>query len=157
MAHLLSGGPAAPHEVARDLKLELGVASYHLTLLKDAGILELARRSRRPGYVIHFYRIASTQRDRVAARLWGLRATLLHTDQLLADAADANAGGPTLELDTAGLREFRTLTTTYLSQLGRLARDAQTRIEDPRSGSPEVELTAVALLLATEPVPLRSR
>lgn len=55
---LMGEGPMSPKEVATVLQLPLPNVSYHVTALRDAGLIELAREARRRGAIEHYYRHA---------------------------------------------------------------------------------------------------
>ena len=54
----LHGGERSPVELARDLDASLGVVSYHVRVLADAGVIELARTTARRGAIQHHYRLS---------------------------------------------------------------------------------------------------
>ena len=53
----LDGRELSPVELARDLGATLGVISYHVRVLADAGVVELARTTARRGAIQHHYRL----------------------------------------------------------------------------------------------------
>ena len=75
----LDGRELSPVELARELGISLGVVSYHVRVLADAGLVELARTSARRGAIQHHYRLVD------AAAVSGSVA-------LSADRADRLAG-----------------------------------------------------------------
>lgn len=54
----LDGRELSPVELARELGASLGVVSYHVRVLADAGVVELARTSARRGAIQHHYRLS---------------------------------------------------------------------------------------------------
>jgi DNA-binding transcriptional ArsR family regulator len=55
---VLGDGELSPVELAKALDISLGVVSYHVRMLADAGVLELARTTSRRGAIQHHYRRA---------------------------------------------------------------------------------------------------
>ena len=53
----LDGQELSPVELARALGASLGVVSYHVRVLADAGAVELARTTARRGAIQHHYRL----------------------------------------------------------------------------------------------------
>ena len=53
---VLGDGELSPVELAKELDNSLGVVSYHVRMLADAGVLELARTTSRRGAIQHHYR-----------------------------------------------------------------------------------------------------
>jgi DNA-binding transcriptional ArsR family regulator len=53
----LDGRELSPVEIARELSASLGVVSYHMRVLADAGLVELARTTARRGAIQHHYRL----------------------------------------------------------------------------------------------------
>ena len=53
----LDGRELSPVELARELGASLGVVSYHVRVLADAGLVELARTTARRGAIQHHYRL----------------------------------------------------------------------------------------------------
>jgi len=151
LRHFLATGTATPSDIASPLRLALGTVSYHVRFLADRGIVRLAGRTQRRGAVAHHYQL--TDRDRVAALVWGTRAELLVTDF----ERQNGRGDVTVQLDSEALVELQELTASYLARIGELG--LQTR--ERRGGDEEDEeaLTQVAVLLATDPgeTELRSR
>lgn len=47
----------SPTELAEQVDVPLGVASYHMRMLRDRGLVELARTEPRRGALQHFYRL----------------------------------------------------------------------------------------------------
>jgi DNA-binding transcriptional ArsR family regulator len=56
----LDGRELSPVELARELGASLGVTSYHVRVLADAGVVELARTTARRGAIQHHYRLRDT-------------------------------------------------------------------------------------------------
>ncbi len=56
----LDGRELSPVELAKELGASLGVVSYHVRVLADAGVVELARTSARRGAIQHHYRLRDT-------------------------------------------------------------------------------------------------
>ena len=142
MRRFLTRGTATPTEIAATLRLPLGTVSYHVRFLADRGIVRLAGRTQRRGAITHHYQL--TNRDRVAAIVWGTRAELLVTDF----QRQNGRGDVTVQLDAEALAELHELTTGYLARIGELG--LQTR---ERRGVDEEDgqtVTQVAVLLATE-------
>ena len=54
----LDGRELSPVELAGELEATLGVVSYHVRVLADAGVVELARTTARRGAIQHHYRLA---------------------------------------------------------------------------------------------------
>jgi len=53
----LDGQELSPVELAKQLGASLGVVSYHVRVLADAGAVELARTTARRGAIQHHYRL----------------------------------------------------------------------------------------------------
>ncbi len=53
----LDGRELSPVELAKELDATLGVVSYHVRVLAEAGVVELARTSARRGAIQHHYRL----------------------------------------------------------------------------------------------------
>lgn len=142
MRRFLATGTATPTDIAAALRLPIGTVSYHVRFLADRGIVRLAGRTQRRGAVAHHYQL--TDRDRVAAIVWGTRADLLVTDF----ERQNGRGDVTVRLDTEALAELRELTASYLARIGELG--LQTR--ERRSGDEVADrsVNAVAVLLATD-------
>jgi DNA-binding transcriptional ArsR family regulator len=100
----LDGRELSPVEMARDLEASLGVVSYHVRVLADAGVVELARTTARRGAIQHHYRLrdnaavsgsVSLSKER-ADRLAGeLRKVV---DKARREAAKATEGGGDVEV-----------------------------------------------------------
>ena len=58
---VLGDGELSPVELARELELSLGVVSYHVRMLADAGVVELSRTTSRRGAIQHHYRRARSE------------------------------------------------------------------------------------------------
>jgi DNA-binding transcriptional ArsR family regulator len=56
----LDGQELSPVELAKELDASLGVVSYHVRVLADAGAVELSRTTARRGAIQHHYRLADT-------------------------------------------------------------------------------------------------
>jgi DNA-binding transcriptional ArsR family regulator len=54
----LDGRELSPVALARELDATLGVVSYHVRVLAEAGVVELARTTARRGAIQHHYRLA---------------------------------------------------------------------------------------------------
>ena len=54
----LDGRELSPVELARELGATLGVVSYHVRVLAEAGVVELARTTARRGAIQHHYRLS---------------------------------------------------------------------------------------------------
>jgi DNA-binding transcriptional ArsR family regulator len=54
----LDGRELSPVELARARDASLGVVSYHVRVLAEAGVVELARTTARRGAIQHHYRLA---------------------------------------------------------------------------------------------------
>jgi DNA-binding transcriptional ArsR family regulator len=142
MRRFLAAGTTTPVEIAGHLALPLGTVSYHVKFLARRGIVRLAGRTQRRGASVHHYQL--TDRERVAALLWGIRAALLVTDfERQNGRADA-----TVQVDSAALVELRALTAAYLARIGELGLQARERsgAEATRHDEP----IRVAVMLATE-------
>jgi DNA-binding transcriptional ArsR family regulator len=55
----LDGQELSPVELSRELGASLGVVSYHVRVLAEAGVVELARTTARRGAIQHHYRLAA--------------------------------------------------------------------------------------------------
>ena len=53
----LQAGEKSPVELAKALGASLGTVSYHVRVLADAGVVDLARTSARRGAIQHHYRL----------------------------------------------------------------------------------------------------
>jgi len=138
MRRFLATGTATPSDIARALRLPLTTVSYHVRFLADRGIVRLAGRTQRRGAVTHHYQL--TDRDRVAALVWGTRADLLVTDF----ERQNGRGDVTVRLDADALTEMRSLTASYLARIGELGIQTRERRNDDDA------LTEVAVLLTTD-------
>jgi predicted ArsR family transcriptional regulator len=139
LRHFLATGTATPSDIASTLRLPLSSVSYHVRFLADRGVIRLAGKTQRRGAVAHHYQL--TDRDRVAAIVWGIRAELLVTDF----ERQNGRGDVTVRLDEQAIRELRVLTADYLSRIGELG--LQTR---ERHKPDEENVIQVAVLLATD-------
>lgn len=104
LAALDREGERSPVELASALDASLGVVSYHVRVLAEAGMVELARTSARRGAIQHHYRLtedgavsgsialSAERADRLAAEL---RAVL---DAARRDAEQGSAGSPDVEV-----------------------------------------------------------
>jgi predicted ArsR family transcriptional regulator len=142
MRRFLTTGTATPTDIAATLGLPLGTVSYHVRFLADRGIVRLAGRTQRRGAVAHHYQL--TDRDRVAALVWGTRAALLVTDF----ERQNGRGDVTVRLDAEALAELHTLTADYLARIGELG--LQTRERESAGDEDPTAKTLVAVLLAAE-------
>lgn len=149
MRHFLATGTATPSDIAKELTLPLNTISHHVRALADRGIIRLAGRTQRRGAVAHHYQL--TDRDRVASIVWGTRAELLVTDF----ERQNGRGDVTVRLDAEALAELRSLTAAYLARIGELGLQTRERCGGEEGGNSA--LTAVAVLLATEPTPSSQR
>ncbi|MBS1870642.1 MAG: winged helix-turn-helix transcriptional regulator [Actinobacteria bacterium] len=139
LRHFLTTGTATPTDIAAALRLALNTVSHHVHALRERGIVRLAGRTQRRGAVTHHYQL--TDRDRVAAIVWGTRAELLVTDF----ERQNGRGDVTVRLDAGALAELHALTAVYIARIGELGLQARER--RGRAGA----LTRVAVLLAMEP------
>jgi len=142
MRRFLTSGTATPSSIADALRLPLGTVSYHVRFLADRGIIRLAGRTQRRGATVHHYQL--TDRDRVAAIVWGTRAELLVTDF----ERQNGRGDVTVRLDSEALAELQELTVAYLARIGELG--LQTRERCSGEEEPAGALTRVAVLLAVD-------
>ena len=76
----LEDGERSPVELARDLGASLGVASYHVRVLAEAGLVELARTTPRRGAIQHHYRLAAAAGTAARIALTAERAARLVRD-----------------------------------------------------------------------------
>lgn len=144
MRRFLATGTATPSDIAGALEIPIGTVSYHVRFLADRGIIRLAGRTQRRGALVHHYQL--TNRDRVAALAWGIRAELLVTDF----ERESGRGDITVMLDAQGLDELRALTASYLARLGELG--LQTRERGNADDAQHRDLAQVAVLLAMDEV-----
>ena len=144
LRHFLATGTATPSDIATALRLPLNTVSHHVRSLADRGIIRLAGRTQRRGAIAHHYQL--TDRDRVAAIVWGTRAELLVTDF----ERQNGRGDVSVRLDAEALAELRALTAGYLARIGELG--LQTRERRGGDEGRDRALTAVAVLLAMEEV-----
>lgn len=136
MRRFLTTGTATPSDIARALRLPLTTVSYHVRFLADRGIVRLAGRTQRRGAVAHHYQL--TDRDRVAALVWGTGAELLVTEF----ERQNGRGDVTVQLDAQALAELHILTADYLARIGELG--LQTR---ERQNADGVGVIQVAVLM----------
>ena len=139
MRRFLAAGTTTPVEIAGHLALPLGTVSYHVKFLARRGIVRLAGRTQRRGASVHHYQL--TDRERVAALLWGIRAALLVTDF----ERQNGRGDATVRLDSEALAELRALTAAYLARVGELGLQARERCGEDTENY--LQLPQVALLL----------
>ncbi len=141
LRHFLATGTATPPDIASTLGRALGTVSHHVRFLAERGIVRLAGRTQRRGAVAHHYQL--TDRDRVAALVWGTRAELLVTDF----ERQSGRGDVTARLDAQALAELNELTADYLSRVGELGLQTRERC----SGYDDSDAsTAVVVLFATD-------
>jgi DNA-binding transcriptional ArsR family regulator len=60
---IIGQGEVSPTQIATDLEQELGKVSYHVNVLKDCEVIELARTRQRRGALEHFFRPAPSTRE----------------------------------------------------------------------------------------------
>jgi predicted ArsR family transcriptional regulator len=142
LRHFLASGTATPSDVAGVIRLPLSTVSYHVRFLADRGIVRLAGRTQRRGAIAHHYQL--TDRDRVAAIVWGTHAELLVTDF----ERQNGRGDVTVRLDAEALVELRELTADYLARVGELGLQTQERHNTDEE--PAGAFTQVALLLVVD-------
>jgi DNA-binding transcriptional ArsR family regulator len=88
----LDGRELSPVEMARELDASLGVVSYHVRVLADAEVVELARTTARRGAIQHHYRLADGGAVSGSVALSPERADRLATDlRKLVDRARKDA------------------------------------------------------------------
>ena len=101
LALLDGGGERSPVELARELDAPLGVVSYHVRVLADAGLVELARTSARRGAIQHHYKLRDGNAVSGSVALSAERADRL-ADELrsVVDRArrEAGRGSPDVEV-----------------------------------------------------------
>ena len=91
----LDGRELSPVEMARDLGASLGVVSYHVRVLADAGLVELARTTARRGAIQHHYRLRDGAAVSGSVALSVSEADRLASDvRKLVDRARRNAATP---------------------------------------------------------------
>jgi predicted ArsR family transcriptional regulator len=142
MRRLLDTGTATPSDIARALRLPLTTVSYHVRFLADRGIVRLAGKTQRRGAVAHHYQL--TDRERVAALVWGTRAELLVTDF----ERQNGRGDVTVRLDVKALTEIHELTAGYLARIGELGLQTRERRGSGDGGGDA--LIQVAVLLSID-------
>ena len=101
----LDGGhELSPVELATTLDASLGVVSYHVRVLAEAGMVELARTTARRGAIQHHYRLAEGGGVSGSIALSAERADRLATelravvDKARRDAEKASAESPDVEV-----------------------------------------------------------
>jgi DNA-binding transcriptional ArsR family regulator len=88
----LDGRELSPVELSRELETSLGVVSYHVRVLADAGVVELARTPARRGAIQHHYRLVDGGAVSGSVSLSEERADRLATDlRKLVDRARKDA------------------------------------------------------------------
>lgn len=137
LRRFLATGTATPTDLATALGRPLSTLSYHVRFLADRGIVRLAGRTQRRGAVAHHYQL--TDRDRVAALVWGVRAELLVSDF----ERQNGRGDVTVRLDEQALSELRELIADCVARIGELGLQSRER------GTGDDELAQVAVLFAT--------
>jgi DNA-binding transcriptional ArsR family regulator len=60
---IIGRGEVSPTQIATNLEQELGKVSYHVNVLKDCEVIELARTRQRRGALEHFFRPAPSTRE----------------------------------------------------------------------------------------------
>ncbi len=110
-----------PRVLADDLGVVLEVVSYHVRALHEQRVLRLVKRVRARSTFSHHYRLSDP--DRVAARLWGLSATLLRVP----DADAVQRSDATVLVDASGLAQVRALTDRYLVEVAEIGRRSRAR------------------------------
>jgi DNA-binding transcriptional ArsR family regulator len=139
----LDHGEASPSEVAEALDVSLPKLSYHFQVLRDMGLIELARTTRVRGAVQHHYRTAT--REIISARAWeGLPIAVRRStaggvlQQIIEDIAGAvGAGGfdrgeahairAVFELDDQGWAELSEALTAVVARAAEIEADAARR------------------------------
>ena len=101
----LDGRELSPVELARELEASLGVVSYHVRVLAEAGVVELARTTARRGAIQHHYKLRDNASVSGSVSLSAERADRLAgelrkvVDRARRDAAkEANGGGGDVEV-----------------------------------------------------------
>jgi DNA-binding transcriptional ArsR family regulator len=148
---------ASPSELSEELDASLGVVSYHVRNLADAGFLELVGTRPRRGATQHYYRAVS--RPAVTQAAWDDLPTTVQDDVVGATLAavgravnkaaadggfhrhDAHVAHLELTLDEQGFAEA----SARFAQL----REDLVKIAARHAGSPESTATAVLLLFDT--------
>ena len=100
----LDGRELSPVELARELDASLGVVSYHVRVLADADVVELARTTARRGAIQHHYRLRDGAAVSGSVALSAERAERLAgdlrkvIDKARRDAAKAGGGDDDVEV-----------------------------------------------------------
>ena len=100
----LDGRELSPVELARELDASLGVVSYHVRVLAEAGVVELARTTARRGAIQHHYRLSEDSAVSGSVALSAERADRLASelrkvvDRARRDAAKADANSGDVEV-----------------------------------------------------------
>ena len=94
----LDGQELSPVELARVLDASLGVVSYHVRVLADAGVVELARTTARRGAIQHHYRLSEAGAVTGSVTLSARRADRLAAElRAVVDRARRETGKPAAE------------------------------------------------------------
>jgi DNA-binding transcriptional ArsR family regulator len=100
----LDGRELSPVELARELDASLGVVSYHVRVLADADVVELARTTARRGAIQHHYKLRDNAAVSGSVSLSAERAEKLAgelrkvVDRARREAAKAAEGGGDVEV-----------------------------------------------------------
>ena len=101
----MNRGVTSPKEIANKLAESLGVVSYHVRVLAEAGVVELARTTARRGAIQHHYKLRDNASVSGSVSLSAERADRLAgelrkvVDRARRDAAkEANGGGGDVEV-----------------------------------------------------------
>ena len=161
LATLRGGRIASPKEIASELGQPLPRTSYHMTVLREKGALELVRTEPARGSLRHYYRatidISALADD--AAIEPGLRGEL---EQVLRRNGAHHSTPPSieyssLELDRKGQEEVAALLAETTRALEKVQQRAANRIGRSKGGAPATEYTELAVVQVTRAPQPRSK
>jgi DNA-binding transcriptional ArsR family regulator len=163
---ILDETTASPVMLAAVLNQPLGIVAYHVRVLFDLGLLELASTKQRRGATEHYYRTIG--HPRFTDEAWADLDTVSKQRVLTAvlnkahdyatraaaaggfDAPDAHFTATPLKLDKDGWTELAAATKTWLETTARLEHEAAERL----AKAPHSEIAAGIVILLFEAVPV---
>lgn len=155
-------GPVSPKELSKLLNEGLSQVSYHVTVLKEEGMIELVRTAPRRGAVEHYYR--SSAKTMIPAKAWrrlkkGLRAVVGagQASDLFNDISEAVKAGKLqgthdhitrtpLVLDTRGQRKLKAIAERANKEAEDEQRAAAKRMAKGNGDGPKVTGVTFGLL-----------
>jgi DNA-binding transcriptional ArsR family regulator len=152
---------ASPNQLAGWLGATLGTTAYHVRVLEQLGLIELADETRVRGAVEHHYR--STDRPTVSAQAWAgvspvakqstIGASLKVIDEYAQasgaaggfDRPEAHLSRTRAKLDAKGWEQLRGATLKYVEKVEAIERAALARLEQQPHAEAPSEATVVVM------------